>query len=102
MAAVAEVSLATAQLSRSPRRAPVFLLVGGTLVGLALACALLSEQLAPYPHTRFHVDERLLGPGARFLLGTDEYGRDVLSRIIVGSRISLTYGIGAAILNLLM
>ncbi len=101
MSALAEAGLAVEAFRPSARRAPSFLLVGGVLVGLALACALFSERLAPYSHTQFHVDERLIGPG-RFLLGTDEYGRDVLSRVIIGSRISLAYGLGAAALNLLL
>lgn len=55
---------------------------------------------APVPHSPDSVDlgRRLEAPSARHLLGTDELGRDVLSRIIHGGRVSLVIGIGAGLL----
>ena len=65
------------------------------LAGLAILLALglvavLANQLAPYsPYTGDLTTTRLLPPSARFWLGTDDQGRDILSRLIHGSRITL-------------
>lgn len=85
-------------LLRDPRSA-----AGVILVALALATALLSGWLAPYnPDTPDFVNI-LAPPGAEHWLGTDDLGRDVLSRIIYGARASLFVGVlsvvGAAILG---
>jgi peptide/nickel transport system permease protein len=61
------------------------------LAGLILT-ALLAGLIAPYPFAEQHLDQTLQPPGKGHLLGTDEYGRDILSRIIYGSRISLEVG----------
>jgi peptide/nickel transport system permease protein len=45
--------------------------------------------LAPYPYTEQNIPARLTGPSAEYLLGTDQLGRDLLSRLIYGSRIAL-------------
>jgi peptide/nickel transport system permease protein len=66
----------------------------GALLLLAIVlAAIFAAQIAPYPPNATHAKARLLGPGARFLLGTDEVSRDLLSRIIYGARISLFVGI---------
>jgi peptide/nickel transport system permease protein len=56
-------------------------------VGIAFA----SPWLAPYPEDRYevHVDQRLLPPCRQHLMGTDDLGRDILSRILLGTIISL-------------
>ena len=63
---------------------------------LALAClaawffmALLAPILAPYPYASLDLSSRLQGASARHPLGTDDLGRDVLSRLLYGSRVSL-------------
>jgi peptide/nickel transport system permease protein len=77
---------------RTPRR-----LVGLALIGLALACALLADVIAPYDPLRSSV-AFLAPPSATHSLGTDELGRDVLSRVIYGARTSLIIGFGAALI----
>ena len=62
------------------------------LVVLILA-ALLANVIAPYNPNAISISERTQGPSAAHLLGTDEFGRDVLSRIIYGSRVSLIVGV---------
>lgn len=64
--------------------------------GLALAFlslwllgALLAPALAPYPCTQLDLADRLEGPSTRHWLGTDDLGRDVLSRLLYGGRVSL-------------
>ncbi|MEN9939170.1 MAG: hypothetical protein RLZZ387_5749 [Chloroflexota bacterium] len=87
-----------AQLARRLLRSPSGLL-GLTILGLMMAVGLLAPQLAPYDPVAQHAGDELLPPSARYLLGTDELGRDLLSRIIYGARISLTVGIAAVSLG---
>lgn len=63
----------------------------GIVVLMSLA-ALLAPWLAPYDPTEFHRHAILKPPSAQYLLGTDAYGRDVLSRLLYGGRISLWVG----------
>lgn len=64
-------------------------LVGLTLVGLYLFAALFAGRLAPYPPVEQHPVDRLQPPNATYLLGTDEFGRDMFSRLIHGATNSL-------------
>ena len=65
----------------------------GTLILLVLVLtALFAPQLAPYEPLQQNIRNRLQPPSAQHLLGTDEFGRDVLSRIIYGARITLLVG----------
>jgi len=70
----------------------------GALGALAIIVfvAVLAPVLAPYPGDasgNIHPDERLQGPTRRHVFGTDELGRDVLSRVMLGARISLAVGV---------
>jgi peptide/nickel transport system permease protein len=68
----------------------------GAIITLAIvAAALLAPLLAPYDPTEQDIIARLQGPSAEFLLGTDQFGRDILSRLMWGARISLTVSLGA-------
>ena len=67
-------------------------LLGIVLVGTFLGLALTAPLVAPFDPTA-QPARRLLPPGGRYLLGTDELGRDVFSRIVHGARISLQVGI---------
>ena len=62
---------------------------GGVVVLAAALVGLLAPLLAPYDPLRVDLSAAWDGPGARHLLGADELGRDILSRIIYGSRTSL-------------
>ena len=64
-------------------------LVGGVLVGSFGLIALLSLAWTPYNPLKLHLRSRLVAPSAEFLLGTDEFGRDVLSRVMAGAGTSL-------------
>jgi len=66
--------------------------VGAALIGLLLLTAALANVLAPFDPSA-QIARRLTGPGGEYLLGTDELGRDILSRIIYGTRISLYVGV---------
>lgn len=69
--------------------------VGGLLVLALVAAALLAPILAPYDPLTVSFNERSQAPSLTHLFGTDSFGRDVLSRVIWGARISLLLGIGA-------
>src|SRR3989304_3565023 len=68
---------------------------GGMLVVVMLLMGILADTVAPYGLNETHLDNTLEPPGATFWFGTDELGRDVLSRVIYGARISLYVGLGA-------
>ena len=78
------------------------LALAGGLVLLCLAVvAVAAPWLAPYDPLQTNLPEALLSPSAAHLLGTDQLGRDVLSRLIYGTRISLLIGfiaVGIAVL----
>jgi peptide/nickel transport system permease protein len=82
------------------RRRPAALAIGGLVLGLVLTAGALAPWLAPYAATDQHMLERLTPPGGRFLLGTDQYGRDLLSRTLLGTRTALALGLGAVALGL--
>jgi peptide/nickel transport system permease protein len=67
--------------------------VAGLFVILVFfAAALLAPSLSPYHPLAQDLDRRLQGPSQAHPLGTDDFGRDILSRIMYGARISLTIG----------
>src|SRR5215510_8384649 len=63
--------------------------IGGTLVGIVVICALFADYVAPYSPYDLDVSVMLQGPSATHWLGTDEVGRDELSRAIFAARISI-------------
>jgi len=76
-------------------RSPATLLVGLLLTGAILVLAALAPLIAPYPYDEISVLARLKPPSAAHWLGTDDFGRDVLSRTLMGARLSLFMGFGA-------
>jgi len=70
---------------------------GAAVVVVMVLVAIGADYLAPYDplKTRYHL--MMQAPGAKFWLGTDTYGRDILSRIIYGSRTALLVGFSASI-----
>jgi peptide/nickel transport system permease protein len=68
-------------------------IVGGIVLTLLVLVAILAPFVAPYPPTEQHFADYLSPPGATYLFGADEQGRDGLSRVIFGSRISLWIGV---------
>jgi peptide/nickel transport system permease protein len=73
--------------------------LGLLLVGITAVCGLLAPWLAPADPLALDLNARLMPPGAAHLLGTDQAGRDLLSRIIWGSRESLLISFGAVSLG---
>jgi len=76
-------------------------LAGGILLALLALAAIAAPWLAPHDPLQVNLPAALLPPSALFPLGTDQLGRDVLSRLLYGARISLTIGfiaVGIAVL----
>ena len=72
------------------------------LLGLLLAGSLLAPVLAPYPPTQINMAERLQGISAAHPLGTDTLGRDLLSRVLYGGRVSVLTAAAATALSMLL
>jgi peptide/nickel transport system permease protein len=66
--------------------------IGAVLTVLLIVTALFAPWIAPYRQDEIHPIDSLLPPSAKYLLGTDDLGRDILSRIIFGARVSLMVG----------
>jgi len=69
--------------------------VGAVLSAAFLAAALLSYLWTPYDVESLAIAERLKGPGAGYVLGTDHLGRDILSMLMVGARVSIAVALVA-------
>ncbi len=88
-----------AQASARPRRAVAG--PGWWLTGFVLAITLWGWLATPYAPNEMNVPARLQPPSWAHLAGTDEFGRDILSRLMAGARISLAVGAGAMTLSVL-
>ena len=93
---------ASASVARAAPRAPVKLWIGGTIVVTLVAVAALAPLIAPYPFDGMSIVNRFKPPSARHWFGTDEFGRDVLSRTLYGARLSLIIGFGATLISLVI
>jgi peptide/nickel transport system permease protein len=75
---------------------------GGAIIVVMLALAVGAQWLAPYPYDVGVTADRLQGPSLAHPFGTDANGRDLLSRVIWGARISVTIGFGAVLISTLV
>jgi len=75
------------QFSKKPSAAIGLLILGGIL-----AASILAPLIAPYSPYAQNLQDKLLPPGPDHIMGTDEFGRDVFSRILAGSKFSLSAG----------
>lgn len=73
---------------------PSGLIAGGVVIAIVLV-AIFAPLIAPYPFDAQDIPSRLQGPSAEHLMGTDHFGRDILSRIIYGTRIALSTALPA-------
>jgi len=79
---------------------PLFVLIAAGWIIAMLLLAVLADRITPYGFTQLDLRNRLAAPGnAAHWLGTDELGRDVLSRLIVSIRISLLIAFGATAIS---
>ena len=94
---MAEAVVAT---PRARRRLPTTLWVGTGILGVLLLLVLFAPLLAPYSPAGMHMLDRFAPPSAKHFFGCDEYGRDVLSRVMYGARLSLAMGVLATAIAL--
>jgi peptide/nickel transport system permease protein len=72
-------------------------LVGAFLLSIIAIAVIAGPWLAPYDPQIFHPTARLQGPSAAHWLGTDQFGRDIFSRILQGARATILFGLGATL-----
>ncbi len=77
------------------------LILGAGLTGLLCLAALVSLVWTPYAYDAMAIAERMQGPSATHWLGTDQFGRDIATRLMVGARNSITVGVVAVGIGLL-
>jgi len=107
-----EVAGTTSQGNGEPRRRRLWValfirlfkekplgVVGLVLVVVLFFCGIFANFLAPEGYTTMHLDKRLSPPSREYPLGNDELGRNVLSRIIWGARLSMIVGITATAIH---
>lgn len=83
------------------RRYPTSL-IGFTIVGFFLFMAIFGEVIAPHRYSEQTLADRLTPPSSEYILGTDQFGRDIFSRLLTGSRdIFLVAGSGTVVAVLL-
>jgi peptide/nickel transport system permease protein len=75
-------------------------LVGFSIVVPVTILSVLAPVIAPFDPTANHVPDAFSGPSTTYLLGTDQYGRDLLSRVLYGGRTSLLIGVGSTLIGL--
>lgn len=80
------------------RRHRLALVSGGVLLLFVLACAA-APLIAPYPYREQDLTSTFASPNGDYLLGTDSLGRDQLSRLLYGGRVSLAVGFGVAVVG---
>ena len=84
-----------------PRPMPAQLNAGLVIVGAIVVLSLLAPWIAPHPWDTISIRTRFQPPSTTYWFGTDDYGRDVLSRLLMGGRLSLAMGIGATVISVL-
>ena len=77
-------------------------LASGMVILLLLLVAVVGGQVSPYPYNEIHLIDRLQGPSSKYLLGTDQAGRDLLSRLIFGARVSVLVGLAVTTISIVI
>lgn len=77
-------------------------MIGLVILGILVFVSIFGQWLAPYDYRQSNMPESLQPPSTAHWLGTDELGRDLLSRIIYGAHVSLRVGLEAVLISLLL
>ncbi|HEX8012958.1 MAG TPA: ABC transporter permease [Casimicrobiaceae bacterium] len=99
---LADTALRPAARQRRRTRVPASLVWGAIILAVIVGLAAAAAFIAPYPYDEMNILVRLKPPSTAHWFGTDEYGRDVLSRTLVGARPTLIMGFGATAFSLLI
>ncbi|MGV1771866.1 ABC transporter permease [Agrobacterium vitis] len=91
-----------AKRSMFSRRLPLSVSIGLALALVIVLLSLLSSYIAPFDPMRMASGPRLSAPSAAHLFGTDEFGRDLFSRVLLGGRLSLGIGLSAVVSGLVI
>ncbi|MBH0238338.1 ABC transporter permease [Methylobrevis albus] len=89
-----------APVRRRRRRLPLNVLLGLGLATIVVAVAVLAPVIAPFDPMRMAAGPRLAAPSLAHLFGTDEFGRDLFSRVVRGAHLSLGIGLAAVVAGL--
>jgi len=73
--------------------------IGAALVGIVIVLAVLAGVIAPFDPLKGNFRDRMTPPGIEHWMGTDHFGRDILSRVLFGARISLQIGFMVALIT---
>lgn len=79
-----------------------FAVASGVVIAIVCLVGLLAPLIAPYPFDEQFLDHVLAPPSSTYWLGTDSLGRDMLSRLIYGARISMAVGVITAVISLII
>ena len=74
-------------------------ILGAVVVALWLLLALLAPFIAPFDPLEQHIKDRLQAPNSTYLLGSDELGRDIFSRVLYGGRITIPAGLAVVLID---
>ncbi|HEY4165729.1 MAG TPA: ABC transporter permease [Reyranella sp.] len=75
------------------------IVIGLVILLVLVIAAVFAPFIAPFNPSKLAISSRLLAPDGTHLFGTDEYGRDIFSRVIYAGRVSLTVGVSVAVLS---
>lgn len=87
------------QLLRKRFLSNKLLVIGSIIFVLLILVALIGPALMTFDPYEMKVAERLQAPGSEHLLGTDEYGRDLMTRIVYGARVSIGVGLAVTVIS---
>jgi len=76
--------------------------LGFVIICILSLCALFPDAVAPYDPVKQYLSDRFVAPCAEHLFGTDEFGRDVFSRVVFGCRTSLLIGLASVAISCLL
>jgi len=102
MAALLADAAAAPALRRRRRRLPATLVWGVAIIVVIVVLAAAAPFIVPYPYDEMSIMARLKAPSAAHWFGTDEFGRDVLSRTLIGAQPTLLMGFGATAFSLVV
>lgn len=83
------------------RRNPVTM-IGAGLVAFIFLIGLLAPLIAPFPPLEQHIDISAAPPNGRFIMGTDQFGQDIFSRVLYGARLDLLIALTGVVMSMVI